>query len=174
MQIRQRRHGNVKRWMWLTIGVLVFCLNVAMSSQEDFKSDNVAQMLDDDLQLGRFSVIHSKDMKSGNDGAPCRYNDQCSSGNCDKKRCKAPTCTDGYRNGNETDIDCGGEKCSKCPNGKTCKADSDCVSEVCKSKTCQVPNCSDGVKNQDETDIDCGGKACPKCANTKIYSLVSD
>ncbi|CAM4841564.1 unnamed protein product [Rotaria magnacalcarata] len=140
----------VDRWMWLTIGVIVFCLNVAMPSEEDFKSDRVAQMLDDDLQLGRFSAIHSRNMKS------------------------AATCTDGYRNGNETDIDCGGETYPKCSNGKTCKVDSDCVSEVCKSKTCQVSNCNDGVKNQDETDIDCGGKTCPKCANTKIYSLVSD
>lgn len=35
----------VDRWMWLTVSVLVLCLNVAMSSQEDIESDRVAQMV---------------------------------------------------------------------------------------------------------------------------------
>jgi hypothetical protein len=53
--------------------------------------------------------------------------------------CMAATCFDGLKNGDETDIDCGG----------TCKP-------------CVV-SCTDGVKNGDETDVDCGGtcKPCP-------------
>ena len=35
----------VDRWMWVTIGFLVFCLNVAMSSQEHFESDRVETMV---------------------------------------------------------------------------------------------------------------------------------
>ncbi len=51
-----------------------------------------------------------------------------------------PTCNDGIKNGDETDVDCGG----------SCPA---CVTE---------PTCNDGIMNGDETDVDCGG-SCPAC-----------
>jgi hypothetical protein len=50
-----------------------------------------------------------------------------------------PSCSDGVKNGDETDIDCGGTLCLPCP------------------------GCSDGIKNGDETGIDCGGPDCPAC-----------
>jgi hypothetical protein len=47
-----------------------------------------------------------------------------------------PTCTDGIKNQDEKEIDCGGP-CDSCP------------------------SCSDGIKNQDEEEIDCGGPCTP-------------
>src|SRR5260221_4644152 len=75
----------------------------------------------------------------------------------------APICTDQVKNGNETDIDCGG-MCAptlKCGDGKGCSVAGDCQSGVCPtSKVCAVPSCADTVKNGTETDIDCGGAGC--------------
>lgn len=73
------------------------------------------------------------------------------------------TCTDGIKNGNETDVDCGGPDCLPCADGRDCVSARDCASAVCgTSKKCAAPTCTDGVKNGTETDIDCGG-TCPPC-----------
>lgn len=40
------------------------------------------------------------------------------------------TCTDGIKNGTETDVDCGGGTCPKCGVGRTCATPSDCQSGV--------------------------------------------
>jgi hypothetical protein len=40
-----------------------------------------------------------------------------------------PTCFDGILNGYETDIDCGGQFCSPCEDGKKCKISRDCINE---------------------------------------------
>ncbi|MFN7135436.1 MAG: hypothetical protein ACK4N5_25405, partial [Myxococcales bacterium] len=67
----------------------------------------------------------------------------------------AGTCTDGQKNGSETDVDCGGT-CPACDIGKTCGARKDCKSGNCHStqKVCAEPSCTDGSKNGNETDID--------------------
>jgi hypothetical protein len=50
-----------------------------------------------------------------------------------------PTCNDGDRNGNETDVDCGGSclPTKPCADGLRCKNGSDCNSGVCISDICQ-------------------------------------
>jgi hypothetical protein len=48
----------------------------------------------------------------------------------------APTCDDGYLNGTETAVDCGGHLCSPCPAGAGCAAAADCSSGYCRSATC--------------------------------------
>ena len=50
------------------------------------------------------------------------------------------TCSDGYKNGNETGVDCGGS-CTACT---------------------ATPTCTDGIQNGTETGIDCGGN-CTAC-----------
>lgn len=45
------------------------------------------------------------------------------------------SCTDGVRNGSESDIDCGGS-CPRCANGKRCNTHQDCVSAKCGSGRC--------------------------------------
>ncbi len=83
---------------------------------------------------------------------------------------RPPTCTDGLRNGVETDVDCGGPVCPSCAIGKSCVLGTDCASQLCLSGLCllapvveqpQAPSCTDGLKNGLETDIDCGGSCAP-------------
>ncbi|MBK8253578.1 MAG: hypothetical protein IPK82_13035 [Polyangiaceae bacterium] len=75
--------------------------------------------------------------------------------------CVPATCTDGDKNGTETDVDCGGGVCSPCDVGDDCQQGSDCTSGVCGGgDTCAAPECNDNVKNGDETDVDCGD-VCP-------------
>ncbi len=55
-------------------------------------------------------------------------------------------CNDGIQNGNETDVDCGGD-CAPCP------------------------TCDDGILNGDEIAIDCGGADCPACPDEDCSTL---
>ena len=79
----------------------------------------------------------------------------------------APSCTDGVKNGNETDVDCGGGTCPPCADGMSCTVGAGCKDGVCTGGTCAMPRCMDGVKNGNETDVDCGGGTCPACADGK-------
>lgn len=68
-------------------------------------------------------------------------------------------CSNGVKDQDETDIDCGGSKCDPCEEYMFCNVDSDCESGWCRANVkCIEPSCDDGVKNQDESNIDCGGK----------------
>ncbi|MFO0675763.1 MAG: hypothetical protein U0169_04475 [Polyangiaceae bacterium] len=49
---------------------------------------------------------------------------------CQAGTCVAATCTDGVKNGSETDQDCGGT-CSPCAVGKICGGSNDCTTGVC-------------------------------------------
>jgi hypothetical protein len=42
-----------------------------------------------------------------------------------------PTCSDGIRNQDESDVDCGGTHCSRCVGGKVCTLARDCASGAC-------------------------------------------
>ncbi len=57
---------------------------------------------------------------------------------CNDSNTQKISCFDGIKNGDETDVDCGGS-CNPCP------------------------TCDDGIKNGDETAIDCGGTLCEPC-----------
>lgn len=74
------------------------------------------------------------------------------------------SCTDGVRNGEESDADCGGNTCEKCRNGKACRQASDCVIGNCTEKLrCEAAHCTDSVLSPEETDVDCGGPECSPC-----------
>ena len=48
-----------------------------------------------------------------------------------------PSCHDGWKDGDETDVDCGGDWCAtRCGTGQTCSVDGDCASGIC-AGTCQ-------------------------------------
>jgi hypothetical protein len=68
---------------------------------------------------------------------------------------------DGKKDGNETDVDCGGTCTIKCADGKMCAVNGDCVNGDCFGGTCV--SCMDGKKDGNETDVDCGG-SCGPCA----------
>jgi hypothetical protein len=80
-----------------------------------------------------------------------------------------PTCSDGIKNANETDIDCGGGTCPRCTFGKTCTSRGDCLSAFCSAGACQacVNNIVDCGLDTDGTQCACrdtvaGGKICTK------------
>jgi hypothetical protein len=113
-------------------------------------------------------------------GRACKTGTNCVSGVCNGGVCAAPTCSDQTKNGDETDVDCGGSCVAlatpkKCADTRGCAVDADCVSTVCgPNKTCTQPSCSDAHKNQTETDVDCGGGTCGKCGADKTCLVAAD
>ncbi|MBI5548736.1 MAG: hypothetical protein HY901_33050, partial [Deltaproteobacteria bacterium] len=86
-----------------------------------------------------------------------------------------PECSDGTKNGAETDVDCGGGTAPKCPNDKRCLADTDCLGTLCSGGKCltRPAPCADGVKQAPETDLDCGG-TCGPCVQGKACLIDAD
>ena len=60
-------------------------------------------------------------------------NSVCTGGICDQ-------CTDGIKDGNETDVDCGGPTCGPCGSGEMCVVNTDCQSVNCQSTVCIAAN----------------------------------
>jgi hypothetical protein len=115
----------------------------------------------------------------------CTIGQHCvANGDCWSKVCSAttntcvvgPTCTNGVKDGTETDTDCGGGACNLCSPGKTCTKPSDCTTRICNGNICGgTGGCSiDGIRNGTETDIDCGGGACPTCTTGKKCLVPTD
>jgi hypothetical protein len=107
----------------------------------------------------------------------CLSDTECGSNRCREGKCVPMTCTNTMKDGNETDIDCGGPSCLPCAAGLLCNVSSHCASGVCISvdgapKTCQAPTCMDTKINGNETDEDCGGADCPACSDN-LTCLVS-
>jgi hypothetical protein len=76
----------------------------------------------------------------GQTGAGCNGNAGCCSGFCGGLGVcivPQPTCTDGVKDANETDTDCGGSVCATCASGKACLANFDCQSKMCTMGVCQ-------------------------------------
>ena len=106
-----------------------------------------------------------------NEGDTCELDKDCKTGFCAGGTCAVspdgpPGPTDGKKNGDETDVDCGGPTAPAYANGKACVMDGDCTDGYCPpdQKRCVAPRNDDGVKNGTETDVDCGGKSGKTCA----------
>ena len=79
------------------------------------------------------------------DGKICAVAGDCISLVCDEETniCQASDCSDGVKNGNETDVDCGGD-CQPCNSGKACNENPECRSRICDNGTCKKYNeCED-------------------------------
>ena len=65
---------------------------------------------------------------------------------CENLICTAATCMDGIKNAKETDIDCGGPTCPRCPEGKQCMVSGDCQLVHCLRGVCGPlpPECKNG------------------------------
>ena len=50
------------------------------------------------------------------------------------------TCSNGVEDGDETDTDCGGAVCERCPLEHSCEEDNDCASGFCTAPGCAVPD----------------------------------
>lgn len=84
-----------------------------------------------------------------------------------------PTCTDGVRDGEESDIDCGGPSCAPCELSRACFTNDDCQTQRCASKVCAKGTCADGRRDGDESDVDCGG-SCGGCADALSCGAPTD
>ena len=99
----------------------------------------------------------------------CLADSDCSSQACDDlppRRCLASHCNDHHRDGDETDVDCGGS-CQGCGTFSQCVLNSDCSSGYCdplRGNRCLGSTCLDGVQAYPESDVDCGGGQCDGCA----------
>ena len=84
---------------------------------------------------------------------------------CAEGSCHAPPadpCRDRVRDGDETDVDCGGTCAVHCPGGAACSNDGDCQTGRCTAGVCAAPSCADGVRDGFELAVDCGN-GCPGC-----------
>ncbi len=100
-------------------------------------------------------------------GAGCKTTQDCVKGDvCTGSVCSVPaaSCMDGVKDGDETDMDCGGS-CVPCADGKACGAPADCANANCIGGTCSAPSCTDKIQNGTETGVDCGGSCTAKCAD---------
>lgn len=122
-------------------------------------ADGIQNFDESDVDCGGSCVLCGYEKTCGNDG-------DCSSGNCQLGRCEIPytgcqdvgldpTCADCTKNGDETDVDCGGV-CSPCGFGKSCTNHGECWSASCASGHCAV-----GGKGQPCTGAqDCASAQC--------------
>ncbi len=107
----------------------------------------------------------------------CTSDRDCTSGICTGVgECRSAEGINGLRDGDETDVDCGGSVSPKCKDGKTCSGDMNCESNSCLGGVCAAPRGDDGIKNGDESDVDCGGSktGAPRCGAGKTCNGGSD
>jgi hypothetical protein len=102
-------------------------------------------------------------------GRNCLASSDCASSVCLDGTCAEPSCTDGAKNGNETDVDCGG-RCPPCDLYALCAVAGDCETLTCGNPlmiapspprycpgVCFPAHCRNGVLDGDETSLDAGG-----------------
>ena len=107
----------------------LYCLaNVCTAAKPD---DGVKDGNETDVDCGGAGA------KPCADGLMCLVDTDCTSSVCLDTgggmglRCQVPTYTDMRMNGNETDVDCGGDPAHPCATGKKCKLGGDCTSQGC-------------------------------------------
>ena len=120
--------------------------------------NNIQDGTETDVDCGG-SCPQCSDQKS------CSKNEDCQSNLCDPytKLCKSfTTCSNGYKDGTESDTDCGGQ-CESCISGESCYLNADCQSNLCDpyTKLCIASTtCDNDILDFGESDTDCGG-SCP-------------
>jgi len=136
--------------------------------------DHAIDAGESDVDCGGFCDRCSPGEKCGGDADCSLYATGCDVCMCDRNTatCVHDHCVDHKLDVDETDVDCGGSKCSECENGKLCRVNSDCVTSACDPTThrCVSDQCADHRKDGAETDVDCGGGVCPLCGIAKHCS----
>ena len=97
----------------------------------------------------------------------------CSESDEKFRNAAAAACDDAKKNGDETDLDCGGS-CSPCEKGAHCVDDSDCANGSCQKSACLSVHCTNGKSDSGESDEDCGGDECLPCATGRACDSDSD
>jgi len=87
--------------------------------------------------------------------AEARKNKKRRKGRKNKGSTRAPSCTDGVKNGSETGVNCGGS-CPRCANGQRCLKRDDCASALCSvSGSCSACNRADSNPCPGDADGEC-------------------
>ncbi len=86
----------------------------------------------------------------------CLSATDCDSGVCIENTCRDATCSDGVKNGAETDVDCGGP-CASCALGDACALATDCASSFCVDGACVECLAATDCPG---ADTDCGARSC--------------
>jgi hypothetical protein len=76
----------------------------------------------------------------------------------------SPTCSDGVKNGTETDVDCGGS-CGRCSVGKACTSRDDCTTALCTGGVCVE------WVNQADCGLDSDGSNCATRVNDQNQNI---
>ncbi|WP_438037672.1 hypothetical protein [Sorangium sp. So ce128] len=108
------------------------------------------------------------------DDLECALDSDCASGYCNTAGlCATPSCMDTDKNGNETDVDCGGASfqgapaCNRCGVGKTCGVADDCTTGFCSGGTCTAkPDGAPCVTNAECSSARCVDGVCCNTACT--------
>lgn len=151
--------------------------NVCVSCQDGIMNDG-----ESDIDCGVVSCfIHNSSQGLCQDGRTCQSKLNCQSGLCVDETCTS--CTNGYKDGDESDVDCGGSCLQPCLVDESCLDDFDCSTGTCIDNVCAIRlnesilestcldanlsteldvSCSDGNLSTLESDVDCGGYFCLK------------
>ncbi len=157
-----RRALSRGAWVVVSVAVVAAC----SSSNEEI----VGGGLDDDAGAADSgNVVHDSGGSVGKDSGPKTDSGTAKDAGHDSGADSGPpsaTCGDKIKNGDETDVDCGGTCAQKCALTKGCKGVADCVAgAACLMGVCAAQSCMDGMMNGTETAVDCGGASCPGCAD---------
>jgi hypothetical protein len=160
------------------------------ASSADAPQDDAPSTCGDQVKDGS-----ETDLDCGGSCPPCGIGQACLvSGDCGTSSGCSPTagcacdalsmtcvfdhCFDHEKDGDETDVDCGGGLggCTGCAVGGACQVDGDCASRACDptSSSCAQTQCVDHRQDGLETGVDCGGGICPACAVGQGCSVDSD
>lgn len=63
-----------------------------------------------------------------------------------------PHCTNGTKDGGESDVDCGGPDCKGCDVGQKCKDDAHCANGICEQGVCCGTQCNGACRSCDGQD----------------------
>lgn len=121
-------------------------------------------------------TVDDPNPNGGQPGDGCTTGDDCRTGVCTGGSCQAATNTDGVKNGDESDVDCGGASGPGCGVGGSCASGESCASGVCTDSKCAggpnpdcggadetIPRCADGEAcggNEDCVSGRCEGGTC--------------
>jgi hypothetical protein len=133
-----------------------------ISEQEFAQNDLIESLFETDITLAEQPVLSF---------AIAVHLIPCESGRCSSTS-PEDTCFDRVRDGDESDIDCGGS-CRSCRTDESCATPNDCDSLTCDAGVCAAPRCDDGVRDGLETDVDCGG-SCTHCELDEVCYNASD
>jgi len=142
--------------------------------RDEFDNSVITLLIAPDLQLfdgARYAPHPGSTMHDSLSIAFQVHLSPCATGDCATGP-PADRCRDRVRDGDETDVDCGGT-CQPCQGTASCVVPQDCQTNACDAGHCRPPSCTDMIRDGLETDVDCGDR-CAKCQLGQVCVGSSD